>query len=63
MNSDGDGYVSPGDIDDQMQVLHDAFEPAGWNFKLADVNYVTNNDWFDGMEDDGLLFLAHLQSF
>jgi hypothetical protein len=44
--SNGDGDVSNGMISAQMQVLNDAFGPAGWDFRLVSTDRTANDSWY-----------------
>jgi Pregnancy-associated plasma protein-A len=46
-NHDGlEGYVDAAAIDDQIDVLNDAFADSGFSFYLASVDYTQKNNWF-----------------
>ncbi len=44
-NTDGDGYVSESTINEQIDILTDAYAPA-WEFVLKSIDYTENNDWY-----------------
>lgn len=52
VDSSNNGYVTPQQIDTQIQVLNSAFQGGGWSFVLAGTEYVTNNVWYSTLEDD-----------
>ena len=52
MDSSNNGYLASSVINEQIDVLNNAFQAGGWSFFLANVAYITNNVWFTGMEND-----------
>lgn len=46
-NSDGDGVVTDTMIQDQIDVLNDAYEAGGWTFVLKEKNVTVNDDWYE----------------
>jgi hypothetical protein len=47
MSTKGDGALSPGQIDAQLQVLQSAFAPHGASFTLAGTDVTANDAWFN----------------
>lgn len=43
-----DGDVPERRIEDQIEVLNDAFEPWGWSFELVSIDRTTDEKWFEG---------------
>ncbi len=43
----GAGFISDGQIDDQIDVLNAAFAPSGIQFALFGVNRVSNDSWYN----------------
>jgi len=48
------GDVTTQMIDDQVQVLNDAFEPFGWSFRLVSVDRTTNLAWYSSCDDSSI---------
>lgn len=46
-NKDGDGSVTDEDINNQMKVLNDAYEPVAFRFLLKGITRIENDDWHD----------------
>lgn len=44
------GDVSDRLIDDQIDVLNDAFAPGGWSFQLVGTTRTANDSWFSNLE-------------
>jgi hypothetical protein len=44
--SDGTGYVAPARFALQIAALNAAFEPTGWQFVLADIDWTADDEWF-----------------
>ncbi|KAG8906553.1 hypothetical protein FRB99_006667 [Tulasnella sp. 403] len=40
------GHVTADQMDDQIKVLNEAYNPAGISFELVQSNYTTNAEWF-----------------
>ena len=53
-NDAGDGHVTGSQIALQMAVLNEAFSSGAWSFSLADVEYVVNNAWYQGLQDSAI---------
>lgn len=49
-NSSNQGYLSQTMIDDQIQVLNDAYAPYDIFFTLVSVDYTMNDQWFGDMD-------------
>ncbi len=49
-NSNNQGNISQSMIDDQIEVLNDAYAPYDIFFTLVSVDYTMNNDWFGDMD-------------
>ncbi len=45
-NAGTSGAISQARIDDQIDVLNDAYAPWGWQFNLAAVDTTANSNWF-----------------
>ena len=45
-NTDGEGVVSETMLNDQIDVLNDAYADGGWTFEVVEWDVTVNNDWY-----------------
>lgn len=45
--SGGDGIIPSSVIDEQMEILNNAYAPRGWSFQINQTTFSINNNWYD----------------